>query len=278
MKFSVATPTRNALGHLKRCVGSVHAQEGVEKEHLIQDACSSDGTVEWLKEQRGLAWRSEKDDGMYDAINRAWARAGGDVLSWLNADEQYLPGTLMAVARTFERRPEIDAVFGDYIICDADTGHPMAARREIPLRRIYVVNGVLYAASCTLFFRRALLEKGWLALDASLRDVADAKLVIALLDEGASFLHLRRYLSLFGASGQNMSTGPNALAELQKLRGETGAVTSALLRLCVRSARVLEKIVRGCYWPRGVEFTFCEDETGRSRTISAAYVTPRWKL
>ena len=50
---------------------------------------------------------------MYDAINRGFARASGDIVCWLNSDEQYLEGTLAKVADYFETHPDIDVLFGD---------------------------------------------------------------------------------------------------------------------------------------------------------------------
>jgi glycosyltransferase involved in cell wall biosynthesis len=64
-QFSIATPTRNALQLLQRCVGSVRGQRGVAYEHLIQDAVSTDGTREWLREQTDVQSVSERDDGAF---------------------------------------------------------------------------------------------------------------------------------------------------------------------------------------------------------------------
>ena len=104
--FSIATPTRNDLDKLKRCIGSVRGQTSVRVEHLIQDAQSTDGTADWLAAEEGLDYRSEADHGMYDAINRAWGRARGQILAWLNSDEQYLPGALARVADFFYRHAQ----------------------------------------------------------------------------------------------------------------------------------------------------------------------------
>jgi len=70
MKFSVATPTRNNLDKLRRCIGSVRGQTDIGVEHIIQDALSVDGTAAWLESQLDIDWRSEADSGMYEAINR----------------------------------------------------------------------------------------------------------------------------------------------------------------------------------------------------------------
>ena len=170
VQFSIATPTRNALAKLRRCVGSVRGQAGVTLEHLVQDARSVDGSPAWLHMQAAQDPRlqpvSAADAGMYDAINRAWARSNGRVLSWLNADEQYLPGTLQRVQAHLDRHPQVDVLFGDYLVAD-EAGRAVALRREIPLRRFNVVNSFLNTQSCTMFFRRALLDRGALKLDSA---------------------------------------------------------------------------------------------------------------
>ena len=55
---------------------------------------------------------------MYDAINRGWRRAKGEILAYLNCDEQYLPGGLSAVEEFFRRRPQTDVVFADTVVVD----------------------------------------------------------------------------------------------------------------------------------------------------------------
>lgn len=278
MRFSVVTPVREALPALRRCVGSVRGQAGVEVEHIVRDAASADGTAQWLATQPDLRWRSEPDGGMYDAIQRGWATATGDVLSWLNADEQYLPGALAQVARAFEEHPDADAVFGDHFICDAATGAPLAARREIPLRRLYVANGPLYAASCTLFFRRALYDRGLLALDTSLRVVGDADLALRLLDAGVRFRHLPVYLALFGATGANLSGCARGQGELRAFFLRHALPGGRLTRRLLRNLRGLEKLLRGCYRRQTVSYDFVTDETGARQCIHAARLGTRWRL
>ncbi len=53
---------------------------------------------------------------MYDAINRGLRRAGGDILAYLNCDEQYLPRALQAVRGFFEQHPACEMVFGDVVM------------------------------------------------------------------------------------------------------------------------------------------------------------------
>src|SRR5688572_33328672 len=108
MKISVVTPSFRNSRWLKLCIASVADQPGVQVEHIVQDAGSDDGTQDWLPHDKRVKAFIEKDAGMYDAINRGWQRAAGDVVSQLNCDEQYLPGALQAVGEYFQHHPETD--------------------------------------------------------------------------------------------------------------------------------------------------------------------------
>ncbi|MHB1214955.1 MAG: glycosyltransferase family 2 protein [Thiobacillus sp.] len=271
MKFSVITPTRNALDKLKRCVGSVRGQTGVEVEHIVQDACSTDGTSEWLTGQTGLLARSEADGGMYDAINRGWNRSSGDILSWLNSDEQYLPGTLEKVAQAFERNPDVDFIYGDALVIDA-SGNLLAARREIRLSRTYIANSFLNAFSCTTFFRRRLFDDGLLPLDIRYRYAADMDLVLRLLESGIRHRKIDEYLSVFTMDGTNLSCHPMMLAETDDIQQRYGAFRSPLLRKVVTTGRYVERLFTGSYRTVDVSYAFAQDERPNYRTISGSRI------
>ena len=94
MRFSVITPSFNPTPWLPLCIASV-ADQDVELEHIVQDAGSTDGTLDWLRDDTRVQTFVERDSGMYDGVNRGLRRATGDILSYLNCDEQYLPGCLL---------------------------------------------------------------------------------------------------------------------------------------------------------------------------------------
>ncbi len=121
MRFSIVTPSFNGARFLRETIESVVSQEGpFHIEYIVVDNRSTDGTVDILSEYertlssrparcRGVAfrWSSEGDGGMYDALNRGFSRATGDVYAWINADDVYLPGAFAAVAATLGRYPHI---------------------------------------------------------------------------------------------------------------------------------------------------------------------------
>jgi glycosyltransferase involved in cell wall biosynthesis len=90
---SVVTPSFNYARYLGACLASVRAQAYPRLEHLVLDACSTDGSADVIRSFAGtyaLAAAFEEDSGQADAINKGFARARGDVLCWLNADDFWL--------------------------------------------------------------------------------------------------------------------------------------------------------------------------------------------
>src|SRR5437667_686879 len=106
-RFSIITPSFRSSAWLKLCLASV-ADQGIELEHIVQDAGSDDGTLDWLPQDRRIKAFVEKDAGMYDAVNRGLRRATGELLAYINCDEQYLPGALSTVMDFFKQNPSIE--------------------------------------------------------------------------------------------------------------------------------------------------------------------------
>ncbi|WP_312017343.1 glycosyltransferase [Bradyrhizobium sp. AUGA SZCCT0431] len=65
-----------------------------------------------------MCWRSERDNGQSDAINKGFANVDCDIMAYLNSDDTLLPGTLASVADFFEQRPDVDFVYGHRIFID----------------------------------------------------------------------------------------------------------------------------------------------------------------
>lgn len=114
-KISVVTVCWNPGEILLEAIKSVQAQDFPNVEHVIIDGGSKDGTPERVAGvlRPGDVLVSEKDGGIYDAMNKGIARASGDVIALLNADDRYAdPGVLSRVAAAFDAGGT-DAVLGD---------------------------------------------------------------------------------------------------------------------------------------------------------------------
>ncbi|MFH0909278.1 MAG: glycosyltransferase family 2 protein [bacterium] len=262
--ISIITPAFNGLSYLKRCCGSVRDQAGVSVEHIVIDASSTDGTKEWLVQQSHLRWISEPDRGMYDAVNKGIRMAHGRILAYLNCDEQYLEGALNNVITCFDGNRHADLVYGDMLVVRPN-GSLAAFRKSYPLRWWAVLAGHLYVPSCALFWRRRITENG-LMFNDSFRDTGDAEFVVRVLRSGYACVHLRRYLSAFTLTGQNMSAGINAAKERDRMLAEAPPWVRRL-RGPINAWRLGAKLVSGAYvesFPLPYDLFTADPPTARS--------------
>jgi len=105
MKISIVTPTLNAAHFLGGCARSVQLEDSadVEIEHLVVDGGSTDQTVN-IARHHGCLVVEEQDDGIFDAANRGYRAASGDIVGFLGADDQLVPGAARTLQDWFARR------------------------------------------------------------------------------------------------------------------------------------------------------------------------------
>ncbi len=115
MKISIITPSFNCVKYIERAIQSVLNQDYENWEHIIIDGGSTDGTVDILKKYDHLKWISEPDRGQSDAMNKGFAISTGDVVGYLNADDEYAPGVFKLMAEQFNTEKKTEFVFGDLI-------------------------------------------------------------------------------------------------------------------------------------------------------------------
>ncbi|MDW8381966.1 MAG: glycosyltransferase family 2 protein [Verrucomicrobiota bacterium] len=216
MRFSIITPSFRPGPWLRLCIASV-ADQNVSLEHIVQDAGSDDGTLEWLRHEPRIRLWVEPDQGMYDAINRGLRRATGEICAWLNADEQYLPGALEMVSRYFEQHPEVDVLFGNVIMVDPH-GHYLFHRKVEPPRLAHTWTCHLSIYSCGMFFRRRLVDPGGFWLDPTWRCGGDGEWMVRLLRAGIQMAAVDQFTSVFTWTGLNLSRQALAQSEQRRLR------------------------------------------------------------
>lgn len=117
LKISVVTATWNCADTVRDCLAAVAAQTYKCREHIVIDGGSVDGTVDILKSHRDqlAVLVSEKDKGIYDALNKGIKLSTGDVVGFLHADDVYESDDVLdRVAKAFSD-PTVCAVYGDLI-------------------------------------------------------------------------------------------------------------------------------------------------------------------
>ena len=211
MQFSIVTPSFRNSQWLRLCIASVADQEGVQFEHIVQDACSDDGTQDWLPKDPRVKAFIEKDQGMYDAVNRGFRRSSGELLAYLNCDEQYLPGALKKVGDYFAAHPDVDVVISDTVVTDA-AGNYICHRFSLrPIgASLWVVFPVL---TCALFIRRRVVDPMGIYFDTKWRDLGDLFWMMEFVKRKLNIAVLPEFTSVFADTGENMNLKPNAVRE-----------------------------------------------------------------
>ena len=136
---SIITPSYNQARFLPETIQSVLSQDYPDKEYIIVDGGSTDGSLEIIKHYTSqLAWWvSEPDQGQTDAINKGFAHATGGILAWLNSDDTYQPGAITQAVEFLQSHPEVAMVYGDANLINEQgsiIGHFPA--RQTDLRRL----------------------------------------------------------------------------------------------------------------------------------------------
>lgn len=264
MQFSIITPSFRNSAWLKLCVASVADQEGVSKEHIVQDAGSDDGTLDWLLKDPRVATYVEKDTGMYDAVNRGFKRAKGDIVAYLNCDEQYLPGALEKVRDFFAIYPDIDVLFGDAIVVDANGKYVCHRKALMPFRpHMWYRFPVL---TCGIFLRREVLDRYGVYFDPKWRVIGDLFWVMDMVNRKVPMAVLHHFTSTFADTRENLSLQPEALDERQMMLKMPPAWVRRL-RLAVIFHHRLRMLLNGSYSQKPFEYSVYTTQSPERRVV-----------
>ena len=167
-RVSIVIPTYQSGRFLEEALRSALLQAYPDLEILVLDGGSDDETAQILERyDTWLAfWKSEADGGQSDAINQGFARASGEIVTFLGSDDLYLPGTFLDVARRYREQPHCGAVVGAFQIIDERSralGAPVSPRIPAPgpqdLTLLDPASWRLHQAA-TFYTARALDEVG----------------------------------------------------------------------------------------------------------------------
>ncbi|MBF0318057.1 MAG: glycosyltransferase, partial [Nitrospirae bacterium] len=172
--ISVITPTLNQGRYIEHTIQSVIAQDYPNFEHIVIDGGSTDNTIEVLRRYPHLKWISEKDNGQSDALNKGVARAGGDIIAWLNSDDYYCPNAFYTIAMTFEIMPHAKVIVAQTLYLFESTMESFLSRN----RELTFEDMIRYWDHCvpptqpSVFFKTDILKETGL-FDASLHYTMD---------------------------------------------------------------------------------------------------------
>ena len=222
--FSIVIVNYNHERYLKQAIRSVLDQSCQDFELIIVDGASTDNSVEIIEKyaERLAWWVSEQDKVQSEAFNKGFAKAKGEFLLWLNADDLMFPGALDAVSLYLRRHPDCMWLAGDTVYFDS-TG--MIQRclygpywNTWLMKQTMVCNMVNGPSS---IFHHSLYEKAG-GMDPGLHYVMDMDLWMKFVDLGARFHRLHRYIWGFrihedSKTSHSFSNSPNEKYRKERL-------------------------------------------------------------
>src|SRR5882724_7670572 len=174
-RIALVTPVLNSGKYIEQTIRSVLAQNYPNLEYFIADGGSTDGTIEVIRkyEKQISGWVSEPDKGMYDALNKAFARTGGEVMGWISATDVIRPGGLSVVGGVFRDLPEVEWLTGRPTCINEEglTSEINPVPRWSRLRFLAGFNRYIQQEST--FWRRRLWDEAGGYVDASRRMASD---------------------------------------------------------------------------------------------------------
>jgi len=247
-KISVVTPSFNSVSTIAGTIQSVLDQDYGNWEHIVVDGGSQDGTVALLERYPGLKWVSEKDAGHYHAMNKGIARAAGDVVVILNADDCFRPGALRKVAEAFQMNPGWEALFGDVVFVDGQ-GCEIYRREEARYDYKILLYGVDYICHQALFVRKTVYDRLGGYRHKEFLNSADYEFKLRLGRAGCRVGHVPALLVDYRYHAQGQSADlriiRNMIQEaviIQREHGNPGGWRGGCLRLLFKAKRQMQKL------------------------------------
>lgn len=185
MKISIVTVVYNRADTIGQAIQSVQSQCYSDIEHIIQDGGSTDGTLGVIRDlgNAKTCLLSERDEGIYDAINRGISRSTGDIIGLMHSDDFFADDHVIERVASVMQDPKVDGVYGDlqYVAVDDPTRvirHWRAGRFTKALLR----KGWM-PPHPTLYLRREVFDN-WGLYDKEMRIAADYDAMLRYLNKG----------------------------------------------------------------------------------------------
>ena len=222
---SIITACFNSAGTIARTLDSVLAQTYPNIEVIVIDGGSTDGTVSIIesygKKFNGrLTWVSEKDNGMYDAMNKGIERSTGELIGILNSDDWYESDAVETMVKAYSVE-QSSVLYGILRYVDAE--------RETMLYRMHhdsLKEGMITHPTC--FVPRSLYKKYGM-FDLKYRLSSDYDLMLRFQSNGVTFVPVDRIIANFSAGGLS-TVNTDGLIEGFRIRHSYGIISDGRMK------------------------------------------------
>ena len=200
MKISIITVTYNCASTIEKTLKSVVSQDYSDIEYVVIDGASTDGTKDIIEKYLdGITYYcSEKDGGIYDAMNKGIKNTTGDVVLFLNGDDSFIDNYVIGnIVNKFDNNPHAEIIIGKESI------NGRLSDKYDPDRDISLYVDVFFPHQAT-FAKKYLYEKIG-GFDNTYRISADYDWILRAYSNGVSIMWVDDVVSVFKSGGRSAS-------------------------------------------------------------------------
>lgn len=180
-KITVVTPSFNQGAYLEQTITSILDQGYPNLEYIVIDGGSTDNSVEIIQKYGHFLtfWVSEKDKGLYDALQKGFEKSTGEIMCWINSDDMHHRRSLFTIAELFKDFPKVNWIMGKNTYYDEEGRAFVYGSNFFNERwskwKMYDQDGQ-YIQQESVFWRRSLWDKSGSYIDTTFSLAADAEL------------------------------------------------------------------------------------------------------
>ncbi|GHV71561.1 hypothetical protein FACS189420_7080 [Bacteroidia bacterium] len=197
---SIITVTYNAQDSLEQTMQSVFSQTYPNIEYILIDGGSTDGTINIIKkyESKISLWVSERDKGIYDAMNKGIRLAKGELIGMINAGDFYEPDAVERMIEAAIQHTDYDIFHGNINLLNEDGSFFKLKKPNTDLSRFYKGMSLFHP---TLFVRRSVYKKQKGLYDINFKLAADFDFILRNYLDGTDFYYLDQVIANFKQGG-----------------------------------------------------------------------------
>jgi len=226
-KVTIITATYNSSSSLKKCLDSVIYQDYNDMEYLIIDGKSSDDTLNIVKDYQQkcpyIKLISEKDNGVYDALNKGINLATGDIIGFVHSDDFLASNDIINDIISFMKSESLDGVYGDLQYVDKHNIQKVIRNWKSCGFKLSLLKQGWMPPHPTLFLKKEVYEKYGL-FDLSYKISADYDFILRIFkDTELKFGYLPKVVTKMRVGGASNRSIKNII---QKTKEDFRAIRS----------------------------------------------------
>lgn len=195
---SIVTPSLNQGRFFEQTVVSILQQTYGNIEYIIMDGGSTDNTIDIIKkyekDARVHLYR-EKDNGQYDAVNKGFLRAHGEIIGWINADDYYTQHAVEKVVRAFCTNVGVDVVYGKF--CHVAEDNTFLRERPSMPYSLKWLRRYCYINPSVTFIKSSIIHDEGLLIDNAITNYGDWDWFLRMAERGKKFLFVPEIIGCF---------------------------------------------------------------------------------